>query len=183
MRDIYKEMKKIRNIIDKHLVNALDKKNAVDSFHSCLNGILSDLKIKVSNSTKQELSVYGDNAAYQVVTYVWFYLRKLENNYYIQFVQTPDLQDKCGLEIGQSEVVSPGFLAMDVSNYIREKDGLNIIVSPEFKDYIAAGHQTLELKEAKKSSKAAFWSALFAGFSTLLAIITLVASHCGCCAH
>lgn len=66
----YKETNRIRHIVDGALIDILENKKSVHSFHSLLNGLLSDLDIRIESSTKPELSVLYTEGRYKDLIYV-----------------------------------------------------------------------------------------------------------------
>lgn len=174
----YKETNRIRHIVDGALIDVLENKKAVHSFHSLLDGLLSDLDIRIESFTKPELSILCTEGRYKDLIYIWFYLTHLQSKRFIAFTTTAALEKEVGL--GSSKEKQRAYLNTELSDFIKEHDNANLIVSPEFKDYVDAGHVSQELKAARISARASVVAAVFAVFSALVAIASLCISCCHC---
>lgn len=165
--------KEIYKIVDSKLENILSEKKVDNSFNNCLDGILKKLNIDIHKaSEKNELAVrcnQDNDEGYLKMTFIWFYLRKLETMGYICFVKTAA---QCtSIELGDSKGSQDGYLPKEVSDFIVSHITSNIVVSPEFIEYVKAGHISRELYEAKKNTKIALVSVLLAMISVLVSIL------------
>ena len=143
---------------------------------SFLDTSLDNLSINVCSSAKEgELAVYGNAEAYTTVIYLTqFYLSELVSKNYIRYYQTA-CESTTEINLGKPSIgEGPGFLPQDISSEIEQRLSQNLVVSPEFKEYIEAGHQSLELSEAKKTSRISVIALIFAGISSCAAIISLI---------
>ena len=171
----YKESVELRKAIDKSLLSILNDSNAVQSFHIFLDNILKEVSIRLEKAAKPTLAVYSDHDGYQRVVFLFFYIKKLISLNYIQLIRTPAVPST--IELGESTVLQPGYLPEDISDFISSNDTSNIVVSPEFKEFVKAGHIPLELYEARRSANASIIAAICAVVSTLIAIFSLFI-HC-----
>ena len=170
----YKGTNRIRHIVDGALVDVLENKKAVHSFHSLLDGLLSDLDIRIESFTKPELSILCKEERYKDLIYVWFYLTHLQSKRLIAFITTTAIENEIGL--GSSKEKQRAYLNTELSDFIKEHDNANL--SPEFKEYVNAGHISQELKAARISARASVVAAVFAAFSALVAIASLYIACC-----
>ncbi len=174
----YKKSVELRNTIDNHLLSILNDSNAVQSFHIFLYGILKDISIRLEQATKPFLSLYSDKDGDERVVFLFFYIRKLISLNYIQLIQTPAIQKT--IELGESTVCLSGYLPENISDFISSNDTSNIVVSPEFKEFVKAGHISLELYEARKSANASIIAAICAFVSTIIALLSLFINLFNC---
>lgn len=168
----YKKSVELRNTIDNHLLSILNNSNAVQSFRVFLDGILKEVSIKLEQATKPALSVYSDKDGYQRVVFLFFYIKKLISLNYIRLVQTPAIPT--AIVLGKSTVCQPGYLPEDISNFISSNYTSNVVISPEFKEFVKAGHISLELYEARKSANASIIAATCAFVSTIITLLSLI---------
>ena len=172
----YKLTKEIERIVDCKLMNIINNHGAVYSFYNCLDGILKELNIEIHEvPSKNELAVRSNQENYEgylKTTSVWFYLRKLESYGYIRFIETA--AQYSSIELGNSTGTQNGFISKEVSDFITSNITSNIVVSPEFMEYVNAGHISKELNEAKKNTKIAVISALIAFISLALSAVSTI---------
>lgn len=178
-KDFYSRTIALRNTIDQHFLHYLLKEEGCFSYSEFLDGCLQTLCIRVCSSIKDgQLAVYGNHPqAYSTVLYiVEFYLPELVSSNYIRYYQTASKSaDEINLGIPSLDN-GPAYLPKETSSEIEQKLSQNIVVSPEFKEFVEAGHRSLELSEAKKTTRISVLALVFAGISSLVSIITLICS-------
>lgn len=102
----------------------------------------------------------------------------MQSKRFIAFTSTAELVNEGGL--GSSKRKQRAYLNTELSDYLKEHDNANLIVSPEFKEYVNAGHVSQELKAARISAKASVVATEFAVLSAWVAIASMCISCCDC---
>lgn len=168
----YKNSIELKLVVDKHLLSILNDSNAMQSFHLLLDRILAETSIALeATTTKPTLAVYSEENGYQKVVFLFFYIKKLISLNYIQLIPTGAAASP--ITLGKSSNTQAGYLPKDVSDFICLNDRSNIVVSPEFNEFVKADHISLELFEARKSANASIIAAICAVISTCIALISL----------
>lgn len=161
--------KSIRKTVDDELKIVLNKKDGcVKPFSVILDNILKSLKIHVYDKPQDgsRLQVSGKDNGYECVTYLFFYIRQLLNLNYIDFVDTTEGNKE--VTLGDKNYDPSGVLSANVSDFIKEKLRSNILVSPEFKEYVKANHVSRDVKIAKQSVCLAYIAVVFSIIASLL---------------
>ena len=176
----YSKTVSLKETLDNYLLKKLNT-NGWCSYSDLLESFLKDLNIYVcsSSSKKGKYAVYGDNYAYTTVLYFTsFYIPELISLNYISLYkiasdENTEKEEESEISLGSKEVeqMNPGYLPTEVSSEIKQNLSHNIVISPEFKEFVEAGHQSLELCEAKKATKLALWAVVLSAISIIAAII------------
>lgn len=177
MNKKFKRTNALMGVIDDKLLKIIEQ-DCVASFRNFMNNILKELNIEIhEESPKEGLAVRcnDDNYyGYKTVTHIWFYLRKLERLEYITYINTATQSKE--IKLGSSIGTQNSYLSKEISDFIKTNICLNIVVSPELKEYIEADHVSMELNEARKSTRYARNSLIFAVISALVAVLSLILS-------
>ena len=162
----------IRDKCDAKLKSIAKEQQGIVPFATTMDSLLKDFGIRVEPVAEKYLQSYGDDA-YQKIYALYFYLCKLEKNGLIEFVRTASVAPfpieglgKKGNNLTESYRINEK-IADFWNNHIND----NIIVSPEYFEYINAGRVPLELKEARKQTFFAFITLLISIITILLAWI------------
>lgn len=125
----------IRGTIDRRLLRISQEKN-VSSFHSFINSILRELKIRIETPIEpnKELMVCGTNG-YYIIIILWFYIQKLLSLNYISLVETATNSNN--YEAGEDETFDNKqdkvYLPKNISDYLKKSNEKQHSCIPRFR--------------------------------------------------
>lgn len=169
----------LRKIIDNDLLQIIDKECSVKPFKCFLDSILKETRISIESTfaenKKSLLSVACEEKdGYQKVIYLVHYIRELISHNYLEMIlPSPYNNKEEEVKLGDSTETQKGVLPKDYSEFIVEHLACNIIVLPEFKEYVKAGHISQELRAAKNNATASRVSALVSIIATIISLVAV----------